>query len=212
MGRTIHQRLVCFTAEFIGTFMLCFIGCMSCLQWTSEPVLRVQSGLGFSMSIMLIIQIFGHISGAHLNPAVSLSAFIQGIVDTIDFVSYCVAQILGAFLGFGLLKQITPVSVYQERLTAEETPGICSTVLHPELSPCAGVLIEIIATGLLVLAFCAVSDPRTKKDTDSTPLRFGFLIFALGITTGPYTGNSMNPARTLGPAYWNEDWDNHWVS
>lgn len=192
--------------------MLCFIGCMSCLQWSSEPVARVQSALAFSMSIMLIIQIFGHISGAHLNPAVSLSAFLQDIIDLVDFVSYCTAQIIGAFVGFGLLKKITPVSVYEGRFETEETPGVCSTVLHPEVSTCAGVFIEIIATGLLILAFCAVSDLRTKKDTDSTPLRFGFLIFALGVTTGPYTGNSMNPARTLGPAYWNEDWDNHWVS
>lgn len=211
MARNIRQRLVCFIAELAGTLVLCFIGCMSCLQWTTEPVPKVQAGLAFSMSIMLIIQIFGHISGAHLNPAVSLSAFIQGIIDLIDLFSYAVAQIIGAFIGFGLLKFITPVTVFNRNQDLYDSPGVCSTVLHTDLSPLQGVFIETVATGLLILAFCAVSDPRTKKNSDSTPLRFGFLIFALGVTTGPYTGNSMNPARTLAPAYWNEDWDHHWV-
>lgn len=192
MARTIQQRAICFIAEFVGTLVLCFIGCMACLSWNSEPALRVQSGLGFSMAISLIIQIFGHISGAHLNPAVSLSAYLQGIIDLIDLAQYSVAQIIGAFIGFGALKFVTPPSVFRSPELDESAPGLCSTVLHSELTPMKGVFIEFVATGLLILAFCAVSDARNQKNSDSIPLRFGFLIFALGVTTVSKCGQMVH--------------------
>lgn len=205
------DQVSCFLAELIGTGFLTFMGCMNCLQWGDKPPSHLQIIFGFSMVVFFIIQIFAHISGAHLNPAVSLSALILGLIDLQTFAHYGLAQLIGGFMGFGLLKALTPDKIYAGSIP-EGGAGLCVTAVNPLLSPTQGLLIEFFATAALILVFCSVVDPRNAKNSDGVSLKFGFVIFALAITTGPYTGGSFNPARSLAPAIWNGYWTHHWVS
>lgn len=93
-------------------------------------------------------------------------------------IMYFVAQMLGAFMGYGLLKALTPPEIFDP--TNGTGPGLCSTVPHPALTEFQAVSIEFLATSVLVLLICGVWDPRNAKLQDSVPLRFGFAISAIG--------------------------------
>lgn len=93
----------------------------------------------------------------------------------------------------------------------EDTISFCKTDIHQNISVFQGLLSEIIATGILVFFACGVWDPRNEKNSDSVPLRFGFCVTVLCFVFIPYTGCSLNPARSIGPAIWNGYWKNHWI-
>lgn len=87
----------------------------------------------------------------------------------------------------------------------------CVTAIHDGLSPTQGLVTETVATGILILLCCASWDPRNAKNSDSTGIKFGLTVATLSMSSGPYTGCSMNPARSFAPALWNNFWANHWV-
>ena len=120
-----------------------------------------------------------------------------------------VAQCLGAFMGYGLLLVVTPTELIRPENSTG--PYLCTTVPHASLSPLQALAFEYLASTVLILLCCGVWDPRNAKAVDSIPLRFGFAITAIGAIMGPFTGASMNPARTLGPALWTGDYTMHWV-
>lgn len=102
----------------------------------------------------------------------------------------------------------------REQLTsgsADQADMFCVTDVHSTLSAIQGFLLEGIATGVLMLLVCSVWDIRNEKNTDSAPIKFGLTVAVLAITVGPYTGCSMNPARSFAPALWNNQWARHWI-
>lgn len=117
-----------------------------------------------------------------------------------------VAQVVGAVLGFGLLKFITPEDIF-----AADPRGVCMTLPHPKLGVVGAFFIEFFLTSALISMICGVWDPRNRKFGDSAPLRIGLAIVALSLAGGPFTDASMNPVRSLGPALWNWNWDHHWI-
>lgn len=122
---------------------------------------------------------------------------------------YFVAQLLGAFMGYGLLMLMTPADIF--RPLGATGPGLCVTVPRPDLTPLQAVGMEYLSTTILILIVGGVWDPRNSQYQDSIPLKFGFAITALGCIIGPFTGCSMNPVRSLGPALWNHEFYMHWV-
>lgn len=142
-------------------------------------------------------------------------------------VVYIAAQMIGAFIGYGLLKAVTPSAVFDAG-----DVGICVTKPHKDVSGMQAVTVEFIATMILILVCCGVWDPRNSKNHDSVALRFGLAVTGIAITSvrtqyrsaeffsnfitliniqGPYSGGSFNPARSFGPAVWTGNWDMHWV-
>jgi len=117
---------------------------------------------------------------------------------------------LGGFMGFGLLKLVTPASIFNPT-NSTIGPGLCTTMPHPDVSNIQALTIEFAATTVLILVCCAVWDHRNDKLVDSVSLRFGFVIFMLACSAGPFTGASMNPARSFAPALWNGDFEKHWI-
>lgn len=93
-------------------------------------------------------------------------------------VCYIAAQLIGAYMGFGLLKYLTPADIFR----AEDAtgPGVCSTVPYADLEPIHVFAIEYMATTFLVLINCGVWDPRNAALQDSAPLKFGFAVVTLG--------------------------------
>ena len=87
----------------------------------------------------------------------------------------------------------------------------CVTDIHPQVAAIQGLLIEGIATAILMWTACAIWDRRNERNTDSVAIKFGLVVTGLATSFGPYTGCSMNPARSLGPALWNNHWDHHWI-
>lgn len=196
------DKMSIFLAEFIGTALLLFLGCMGGVSLGSSPTEHLLSALAFGLIVMMVIQIFGCVSGAHLNPAVTVGAYIYKHISITMAGIYIVAQICGGIMGYALLAMVTPL---------KNREGLCVTMPHESLNLFQAIVVEFIATGCLMLACCGVWDPRNTKNTDSTPLRFGLVVSALALVAGPYTGCSMNPARSFGPALWNNSFRDHWI-
>ncbi|XP_031829607.1 aquaporin-like isoform X2 [Nomia melanderi] len=197
-------------AELVGTAILVFIGCMGCVASLGVTPSHLQIALTFGLAVMLVIQSIGHISQAHVNPAITVGAVILGKKTLSEAVVYLLSQLIGAVLGYGMLKVVTPAG-HLTSTGSGESDVFCVTDLHGDLSAIQGLLVEGIATGILMLVACAVWDPKNVKNTDSVPVRFGLAVAVLATAFGPYTGCSMNPARSFGPALWNNQWTHHWI-
>ncbi|XP_058462855.1 aquaporin AQPAn.G-like isoform X2 [Malaya genurostris] len=216
-----HQNAVCGTghsawnticivlAEFLGTAMLMFLGCMCTVTGFGHKPTNMSSGLGFGMTVMMVIIIFGCVSGAHINPSVSIAAWIYGILTLPMLILYVMAHIAGGLVGFGLLMTVTPSEIFSIALDVGQ--GTCVTAPHADLTTLDTFLLEFFITGILVWTNVAIWDPRNRKLTDSIPLKFALIVGGISIAGGPYTGASMNPARTLAPAIWNSSFKMIWV-
>lgn len=93
----------------------------------------------------------------------------------------------------------------------DAAPLFCVTDIHATVSVIQGLIVEAMTTGILMLVACAVWDVRNASNTDSVAIKFGLSVTGLATVAGPYTGCSMNPARSFGPAIWNNQWSNHWI-
>lgn len=191
-------------AELVSTSLLVLFGCMSCIpiEGLTEQS-PVYAPLGFGLAVLLNIQIFGHISGAHMNPAVTLASVIWGSSSIAVGVAFAIVQCLGAFIGYGILIGLAPVNL--------SIDGICVTMPHHALSQFQSFGVEVVLTAALVFVCCGLWDPINQHRQDSGPIKFGLTIVGLSIAGGPLTGAGMNPARSLAPALWNGAWTFHWV-
>lgn len=188
-------------AEFFSTMLLLIFGCMSCIPVAGAPDPALFGPIVFGLTVMFNIQIFGHISGAFMNPFVSVIAVIWGKISFSVGVAYVLAECAGAILGYGILMAVSPTDIAAE--------GICLTLTHINVFQALGV--EMALSAALSLLNCGVWDPVNSHNSDSVPLKFGFAIVGLSFAGGRFTDASMNPARSLGPAVWTNRWDNHWV-
>ncbi|XP_029664206.1 aquaporin AQPcic-like isoform X2 [Formica exsecta] len=207
---TMKSTLLAGLAELIGTSILVLVGCMGCVGSLGVVPPHLQITLTFGLAVMVVIQCFGHISQAHVNPAITVGAVVLGKKTIPEALVYLVSQVIGAILGYGMLKVVTPKD-YLTSGTAEQSHLFCVTDLHADLSAIQGLILEGLATAVLVLVFCSVVDPRNERNTDSVALKFGLTVAVLATAFGPYTGCSMNPVRSFAPALWNNEWSHHWV-
>lgn len=191
-------------SEGFCTCLLVVLGCMSCIPTVEVPQLSLlYIPLGFGFAATTIIQIFGHISGAYMSPAVALATVIWGRSSIPLGIAFLIAQILGAIIGYGILIVFAPVDM--------QGNGICLPEQHPALSGFQLVGVEFILTAILVLICCSFWDPANEHLQDSAPLKFGLVVAGLSISGGPLTGAVLNPARLFGPALWSGIWTYHWV-
>lgn len=206
----ILETILVLLAEIIGTAILVFIGCMGCVGSMGVVPPIAQISLTFGFAVMIAIQSVGHISGAHINPSITVATLILGHKSLPMAGLYIFAQCLGAIFGYGMIKVITPTG-YLHGGDPDTTGSFCVTDVHPSMSVSQGLLAEIIATAILVFFACGLWDPRNEKNSDSVSIRFAFCITVLCFIFAPYTGCSLNPARSIAPAIWNGYWKNHWV-
>ncbi|XP_056634906.1 aquaporin AQPAn.G-like isoform X2 [Diorhabda sublineata] len=198
------KALTLFASEFLGTGLMMFMGCMGCItEVDNPPAVHHFASLSFGLMILLIIQAFGHISGAHLNPGVTFAAVVMKLLSPTMAGIYVMAQFSGAILGFGLLKVLMPSDYYKD--------GFCMTLPHTLLTPMQALAIETIITATLIIVVCAVWDKRNEDKSDSVPLRFAFVIAGISMVAGPLTGASMNTARSLAPALLLGNFKHIWV-
>jgi aquaporin related protein len=100
---------------------------------------------------------------------------------------------------------------YQHNGSFDTATNFCMTLLHPRITVLQGILCEIIATAILVFMSCAVVDARNSYNPDNAAIKLGIVVTVLCLGFIPYTGCSMNPARSFGPALFNNQWSQHWI-
>ncbi|XP_056635561.1 uncharacterized protein LOC130444459 [Diorhabda sublineata] len=211
------DRIVLCAAEIGGTAILLFLGCLGCVNSLASGgfIPHEQISFTFGLAVMVAIQVFGHISGAHINPIVTVAAATLGDLPLIQVPIYFVGQLIGSLLGFGLLLVVTPEvnvgNVYNNITGIKIGSGVCSPGLHPNITTGQGLFVEFLLSLILVLFCCGIWDRRNKDKHDSVPIKFGLAVAVLAMAGGPYTGANMNPARSFAPALLNGDWNNHWI-
>jgi len=174
-----RSALASFFGEFVATAVFVFVACMGCVETPVFQNSHFRSGLTFGLAILIAIQCFGSVSGAHLNPAITLAAWLYGAIGWKKAIAYFVAQAAGALIGYGILVAVLPESSIKG---VDNPAGVCVTVLAPEISELQGVFIEFLITCCLVMVACSVWDPRNVKFQDSVPVRFGLTVSCLILT------------------------------
>lgn len=193
-------------AELIGTFMVVFVGCAVCMDnWQqSEHSTTVQISLTFGLIIATTIWCFGRVSGGQVNPAITIAMFVTRRISLARAAFYIVAQCGGAMLGAGLLSLLHP----DKHVTMD---NLGNTFIQVPLNVYKGFAFEIIITFILVLTVFASCDTGRIDLHGSAPLAIGLSVTACHLFAIKYTGSSMNPARSFGPAVVTRQFKNHWV-
>ena len=195
-------------AEVIGTLALVFIGAGSVviLGGSANAAGLVGIALAHGMVLAIMISNLGHISGGHFNPAVTISTWVAGKIETIRAGFYICAQLFGAVVGALLLRASLP-----ERIWRQTNLG-ATTVSHQfGITNGKAVLIEAILTFFLVITVFAIAidDRGVFKAIAGLPI--GLVLTFDIIVGGLLTGASMNPARSFGPALVAGKWTDFWV-
>jgi MIP family channel proteins len=199
--RTIGEQAL---AEVIGTLAVVFIGAGSVViagAGVGSGLLGVAMAHGLVLAIM--VSSFGHISGGHFNPAVTISAWVAGKIETIRAVTYVVSQLVGAAIGAGLLRWVMPESVWRRS-------DLGATTVRA-ISDGRAVLLEAILTFFLVITVFATAVDDRGVFKSIAGLAIGLVLAMDILVGGPLTGASMNPARSFGPALVGGTWTGFWV-
>ena len=188
----------CYVAETLGTFALVAIGPGAAMVAASTSAFgHAGVALAFGLAVTVIVAASGHLGGAHINPAVTLGFWSVRRFPSRDVVPYILAQCVGAIAASALLAWLLgPVGDFG------------ATV--PSVTLARAFVIEMGYTGLLGFVIMAVAtDDRVPASI--APVVLGATVFAGALVTGPLTGGSFNPARTLGPAIVGGIWTAHWL-
>lgn len=198
-------------AEAIGTYALVFFGPLSIILSVAYfgSVLTIPAlvviALAHGAAIGLMVYTFGHVSGCHINPAVTISMLVTRRINIKDGIGYIVSQIIGAIVAAATLKAIFPVLGDKVHFGTQTGP---SAILNGSVT--SGFAIEAILTFFLVTVIFMTAVHK-KAPAGMYGLAIGGMIFLIHLVGVPLTGASVNPARTLGPAIISGFWDYHWM-
>jgi aquaporin Z len=187
------------TAEFLGTFIMVFAGTGAIVidQIHGGVIGHVGVALTFGLVVMAMIHTFGDVSGAHMNPAVTLAFAVSGRFSWSAVAGYIVAQLAGAFAASGLLKLLFPSS-----------PTLGATL--PAGSVGQSFVLEILLTAILMLTILSVSTGGREKGITAA-IAIGSVVGLEAMFAGPVSGASMNPARSLAPAILSVNFQHLWL-
>ena len=188
-----------FFAEMIGTCCLVLMGCGAIIVNDVYPGLLGHMGIAvsFGLIVMAMIYSIGNISGAHLNPAVTVGFFLAGRIRLKQVYPYIIAQIIGSLIGALLLK-----IMFSQHQTLGAT--------LPQVSMVSAFFIEVVITALLMFVILNVSTGHMEKGI-MAGVAVGGVIMLEALVAGPLTGASMNPARSLGPAILSANFESLWI-
>jgi aquaporin Z len=178
-----------YLAEFIGTFVLVFVACgvAAVTGCTAEAnAAYILTALAFGGVIVAMAYSIGNVSGCHINPAVSLGVLLNGGMTVKDFVGYVIAQILGGIVGAAILRYLVGAG------TSLGTNGLYDGDVLKSL------IVEIILTFVFVIAILGVTSK--VENGRVAGLVIGLSLVLVHIVGIHFTGTSVNPARSLGPA------------
>jgi aquaporin Z len=200
---SLTQRCV---AEFIGTFWLVLGGCGSAVLAAAFPEVGIGLlgvSLAFGLTVLTMAYAIGHISGCHLNPAVTVGLVVGGRFKAVELPHYVIVQTLGAILAALVIYLIASGKAgfdlaggLASNGYAEHSPGGYSLL--------AGLVSEIVMTFMFLIIILGATDQRAPAGF--APLAIGLALTLIHLITIPVTNTSVNPARSTGPALVVGDW------
>ncbi|HTR26197.1 MAG TPA: MIP/aquaporin family protein [Terriglobales bacterium] len=196
-------------AEFLGTLVLILFGAgvvaMVVLFPSGNPGEAIHGGytnitIGWGLAVTMGMYVAGRISGAHLNPAVTLTLAVFRGFPWRKVVPYSAAQTAGAFVAAALVYCNYLPAFHRVDPGLERTAGIFTTFPAFPGQPQAGFLDQVIGTALLLMLILAITDERNMPPgSNLSPLMIGLVVVAIGMSFGGMHGYAINPARDLGP-------------
>ena len=199
---TITNRLL---AEAIGTFWIVFAGCGAAVLGAAFPQLGIGVygvSMAFGLSVVTMLYAIGHVSGGHLNPAVSIGLMLSKRFPAREVPGYIGAQVVGAILGAGVLYLIASGR-------AGFVPGGFASNGYGDHSPggyslLAGFCSEAVLSFMFLVIILGATDSRAPQGF--APLAIGLAVTLINLVGIPVTNNSLNPARSTGTAVFAEGW------
>ncbi|CAI9095778.1 OLC1v1031791C1 [Oldenlandia corymbosa var. corymbosa] len=196
-----------YLSEFIATLLFVFAGVGSAIAFNKitadaglEPGGLVAIAVAHAFALFVGVSIAANISGGHLNPAVTFGLAIGGNITILTGIFYWIAQCLGSVVACALLKYVTAGLAIPTHTVAAGMSGL------------GGVVMEIVITFALVYTvYATAADPKKGSLGTIAPIAIGFIVGANILAAGPFSGGSMNPARSFGPAVVAGDFTDHWV-
>lgn len=194
-----HSFMKKYVAEILGTFAMVFCGTGAIIinQQTNGAITHVGVAITFGLIVMVMIYALGNISGAHLNPAVTIAFTLAKKFEVKQVVPYIISQLVGAFLASLILKYLFP---------ANEFFG--ATI--PSGTALQSFILEFILTFILMLVIINVAT-GSKEQGMFAGLAIGSTVLLEAMFAGPICGASMNPARSLAPAIVSGHTEHLWV-
>ncbi|WP_010114986.1 aquaporin Z [Acinetobacter sp. P8-3-8] len=193
-----------YLAEFLGTFWLVFGGCGSAVLAAAFPELGIGFmgvALAFGLTVLTGAFAFGHISGGHFNPAVSVGLWVGGRFDVKDLAPYIIAQVIGGTFAAFILYLIaqgqagfTGVGAFATNGFGDLSPGKYSMV--------SALLIEIVLTAVFLIIIMGATDKRAPAGF--APIAIGLTLTVIHLVSIPVTNTSVNPARSTAVALFAE--------
>ncbi len=193
-------------AEFIGTFWLVLGGCGSAVLAATFPntgIGFVGVSLAFGLTVLTMAYAIGHISGCHLNPAVSVGLWVGGRFSRAELIPYVIAQVLGAVVAAGVLYIIASGAMgfdlaagFASNGYGEHSPGGYSLT--------AALACEIVMTFMFLIIILGATDARAPAGF--APIAIGLGLTLIHLISIPVTNTSVNPARSTGPAIFVGGW------
>ncbi|HXG34045.1 MAG TPA: MIP/aquaporin family protein [Bryobacteraceae bacterium] len=204
-----HSLKAELVAEFLGTMVLILFGsgvvAMVTLFGSGATGEVVKGGytnvtFGWGLGVTMGLYVAGRISGAHINPAVTVTLAVFRGFPWRKVVPYCLAQTAGAFAGAAVVFWNYRPAFQKADPLLERTAGVFATFpAFPEV-PLAGLFDQILGTALLVLLVLAIVDERNQPlGSGLTPVAVGLVVVAIGMSFGGMHGYAINPARDFGP-------------
>ncbi|MGM4895704.1 aquaporin Z [Tardiphaga sp. 839_C3_N1_4] len=195
-----------YAAELIGTFWLTFAGCGSAVIAAAFPQVGiglVGVSLAFGLSVVTMAYAIGHISGCHLNPAVTVGLAASGRFPAGQILPYVIAQVVGAIAGAAVLYVIASGAAgfdlakgFASNGFGDHSPGKYSMV--------AGFIMEVVMT--MMFLFIIMGSTHGKVPAGFAPLAIGLALVMIHLVSIPVTNTSVNPARSTGPALFVGGW------
>ncbi|CAI0423254.1 unnamed protein product [Linum tenue] len=200
-----------YLAEFISTLLFVFAGVGSAIAFNKltadaalDPAGLVAVAVGHALALFVAVAVGANISGGHVNPAVTFGLAVGGQITILTGIFYWIAQLAGSIVACYLLKVVTGgLKCFQ----AIPTHGVAAG-----MGAAQGVVMEIIITfGLVYTVYATAADPKKGSLGTIAPIAIGFVVGANILAAGPFSGGSMNPARSFGPAVASGNFAGNWI-
>ncbi|XP_073107359.1 aquaporin TIP2-1-like [Elaeis guineensis] len=201
------QAMPTYLAEFISTVLFVFAGVGSAIAYNKvtlglalDPAGLVAVAICHGFALYVAVSVGANISGGHVNPAVTFGLALGGQITILTGIFYWIAQLLGAIAASFLLKAVTGLSPIPTHSLAARVGSI------------EGVVMEIAITFALVhTVYATAADPKKGSLGTIDPIATGLLVGATILAAGPFSGGSVNPARSFGPAVARGDFTDNWI-
>jgi MIP family channel proteins len=191
-------------AEFVASFAFVLIGMGSAIVAGPYGSGLIGEALSAGFVLAAMISVTAHISGGHVNPAVTIGVWVAGKISSVRAVVYILAQVAGGILAAVVLRVVLPPAEWR-------VADLATPVLSRGVGPGKGILIEALATFLLVFAFFGTMLDERGPFFRTAGLTVGLVTAVDILAFGPLTGAATNPVRSLAPALISGTWDDWWV-